>query len=222
MVNMPLETNISNVPWPAQVSSPPPTTQHAVSTNSRLLVFKCAIRVPAACVFVLLYVDGWRLIMWPFCSKSKPRDDQFIFISIGAAAGTPKKNASPSHMQPSGEMMSERELRGEDKGCVWERCSFCTLLADLNKRRKINNTPRGCLSSSVCSTRSLTHSLSLSLSHTHRVFFTLWSTNLLLFSPSCPKLFSALAHIVWESWGLSHSLSSIWRRRHLRADSLSQ
>lgn len=116
-----------------------------------------------------------------------PHDQFIIFVSIG---GTPKKNASPSQEQPSGERERDRDdVRGEDKGC--ERCSFCTLLADLNKRRKINNTPRGCLSSSaVC----MQHSFSLSLTHTG--YFSPFGARIYYYFPRHAQSYFQLLHII--------------------------
>jgi hypothetical protein len=166
------------------------------------------MRARTCCVCVCASVWRWMAFnhLLPFCSKSKHRATTNLF-SFQSSAGRPvhRRKMLPHPVQehqPSEEMMSERELRGEDKGC--ERCSFCTLLADLNKRRKINNTPRGCLSSSVCSTRSLTHSLSHT--HTQGIFHPLEHEFIIIF-PVMPKaIFSSCTHIVRELRPLSLSL----------------
>jgi hypothetical protein len=154
-------------------------------------------------VFVLLYGDGWRLIIFCLFAQNPNPARRPIYFHFNRRPGryTEEKCFPITGAECAGEMMSERELRGEDKGC--ERCSFCTLLADLNKRRKINNTPRGCLSSSVCSTRSLAHSLSL----THTGYFSPFGARIYYYFPRHAQSYFQLLHTYSERAEASLTLS---------------
>lgn len=193
---MPLETNISNVFWPdgqAQWVSPP-TTQHAVSLNQlSSLVFLYIMRtyiMYTCCVCVCASVWRWMAFNHrrvDFLLKIQtPRTTNLLFSFQSVVR---RRKMLPHHRSSRVERERDRDdVRGEDKGC--ERCSFCTLLADLNKRRKINNTPRGCLSSSaVC----MQHSFSLSLTHTG--YFSPFGARIYYYFPRHAQSYFQLLHI---------------------------